>query len=337
MRGMRHRERLLKVLDTLDRHSDPGHRLSITQMLEALGLPPTESCRRDVRLDIRALREAGFPIGSERHRAHEYFFAERRFTTEELWLILDMVQGAPFLTEETAARLSSTIVSMGSLSEGEALGAAIRPTERVHMQNDDVFRSLSVIRAAIAARPRHLLAFTYFDNTPDKQRFYHHDGKPIRETPLALTLEGGYYYVICLNGEGHRRTRRVDRMERLIDTLLPSPHPRGALAFDFSAYERSHFGMFLTGEPQYVTLGLDAERERNAMNVLVDKFGTDVDVHPSPDGGWEARVEVCPSRMFFGWLASMSDLFELRGPEVIRGEYLGFLRHIVERADAAGM
>ena len=77
-RGESHKARLLDVERILYRRTNQRHRMSILQIVDALGLPRTQNNARNVRSDVRTLREYGRPIAAERHKTREYYWAGKR-------------------------------------------------------------------------------------------------------------------------------------------------------------------------------------------------------------------------------------------------------------------
>lgn len=76
-RGNTHKTRLLDVERILYMRTNERRRMSIFQIIDALGLQRTENNARNVRNDLRTLREYGRPIATERHKATEYFWQRR--------------------------------------------------------------------------------------------------------------------------------------------------------------------------------------------------------------------------------------------------------------------
>lgn len=77
-RGRNHKARLLEVERILYMRTNERRRLTMFEIVEALGLERTENNARNVRNDIKVLRAYGRPIATERHKAEEYFWAGKR-------------------------------------------------------------------------------------------------------------------------------------------------------------------------------------------------------------------------------------------------------------------
>lgn len=72
--GEAHKRRMLTVQCILKFESNKTHRFTMKQILKRLELEATEANMRNVRNDIKILKEFGCPIVREKHRAHEYYW-----------------------------------------------------------------------------------------------------------------------------------------------------------------------------------------------------------------------------------------------------------------------
>lgn len=314
-RGSEHKERLLKVLGVLERETDAEHRLSMTQLLNRLGLDPTShNDRRNVRGDLVALDRAGYPIATERHAKTEYFLARRRFIAKELKVLVDLVEGARTIPEEMSEGMVQSILLLGSEFEAEEVRTRIRAGNRVKLFNDELLDSIWALRQAINRRRK--VRFRYFHYGFDFEPVYHEkEGiESIVETPLLLTHVDGAHYVIALTSEGMEKTRRVDRMTDVEVLDEKAPWRKEYQSFDID--ERALFGMF-RGEENYVTLEVD----ERGMNALIDRFGRRMEianVREVEEGGETKRyaditVKVVESTQFEGWLKGLEELVHRKG------------------------
>ena len=92
-----------------------------------------------------------------------------------------------------------------------------------------------------------------------------------------------------------------------------------------AAFARKTFGMY-GGEDRKITL----EGENHLVGVVIDRFGTDVMIHPYDEEYFHAGVTVTVSPQFFGWLAGIGKGIRISWPEDVREEYKQYLQGIVE-------
>ena len=92
-----------------------------------------------------------------------------------------------------------------------------------------------------------------------------------------------------------------------------------------AAFARKTFGMY-GGEDRKITL----EGENHLVGVVIDRFGTDVMIHPYDEEYFHAGVTVTVSPQFFGWLAGIGKGIRISWPEDVREEYKQYLQGIVD-------
>ena len=97
--------------------------------------------------------------------------------------------------------------------------------------------------------------------------------------------------------------------------------------YDPDEAARTAFSMY-DGEHVVMTLKVDAD----LMNVVVDRFGRDVDAVPSDDGETAmVTVPVRESPVLYGWLSILGDDAEILSPKTLRDRYANWLQRILER------
>ena len=87
------------------------------------------------------------------------------------------------------------------------------------------------------------------------------------------------------------------------------------------------FGMY-DGEVTKATLLVAPD----AMDVVVDRFGTDLRVKRITDGSAEVAVTVRKSAQFFGWVAGTNGAIKLIGPKALVKEYKSWLKQLLKKA-----
>ena len=121
------------------------------------------------------------------------------------------------------------------------------------------------------------------------------------------------------------RNYRVDRMGQIVVTGEHVDRNEVIARYDPDEAARTAFGMY-DGERIVATIKVDAD----LMNVVVDRFGRDVNAAPT-DGGASAIVTV-PMRespVFYGWLATLGDGAEVLKPKALRDGYADWLGGIL--------
>lgn len=308
--GESHKRRLLTVKRILEEESDKDHRFSVKQILERLGLAATEANMRAVRNDIKVLKDFGVTIVREKHRTFEYYVGTRAFKPGELKVLADIVQSSRSIDDRTSKELVESILGLGSVGEAKKLKAGIRLGSRAKTENRQVFRHIDTIQGAIA--DRHKIQFAYFDIGFDLKRDYRYDGESRIETPILLTYMNDCFYMVSYNEEKDRiNARRLDRMDRVLDTQERASSNDKIRNFNLEDFEYTQFNMFLGNEAKWVTLQIN---DKKMMDPLYDHFGDRLKGHVTPPKDGElarVRVKVVPSAQFDGWVYGMDGMLEV--------------------------
>ena len=118
---------------------------------------------------------------------------------------------------------------------------------------------------------------------------------------------------------------RVDKMQEIRITEESRLGRENFKDFDLAAFARKTFGMY-GGEDRKITL----DGENHLVGVVIDRFGTDVMIHPHDQEHFHAGVTVTVSPQFFGWLAGIGKGIRISWPEDVREAYKQYLQGIVD-------
>ena len=113
-------------------------------------------------------------------------------------------------------------------------------------------------------------------------------------------------------------------MELLQVSVEPATRCALIANYAFEDFEHQSFGMF-DGEAEVVTLRVDAA----LMDVIVDRFGRDIELLKSTPEYAEVRVKIRKSPLFFGWLASLNGGVSVKTPKRLNEEYKDWLRSLI--------
>ena len=152
-------------------------------------------------------------------------------------------------------------------------------------------------------------------------------------TPVNLTYSDGNYYLVAYSASDEEiRNYRVDRMGQIVVTGEHVDRNEVIARYDPDEAARTAFGMY-DGERVIATIKVNAD----LMNVVVDRFGRDVNAIPA-DGGKTAivTVPVRESPVFYGWLAMLGDSAEVLRPKALLDGYADWLKRILEKCGGYG-
>ena len=170
------------------------------------------------------------------------------------------------------------------------------------------------------------IGFKYCEWTVRKELVQKKGGAEYIVSPWALTWDDENYYLVAYDAASEKiKHYRVDKMQEIRITEESRLGRENFKDFDLAAFARKTFGMY-GGEDRKITL----EGENHLVGVVIDRFGTDVMIHPHDQEHFHAGVTVTVSPQFFGWLAGIGKGIRISWPEDVREAYKQYLQGIVD-------
>ena len=314
--------KVLYLLKILQEETDAEHGLTMTQLIERLNEYGISAERKSIYSDIKALREFDIDVKTYRRNPVEYAIERRDFTLGELMLMVDAIQSCRAITEKQAQMLITNIKQLATNREQNLLDRRIHVAGRIKSKSDSVLGVVDVIHEAIRLRCK--LSFSY--------RKIGVDGKPYKGkehivTPVAVSYEDGFYYLSAWDEKHDDMAEyRLDRMADIcVMKGLPATNNDQITHYTYDENSAVMFGRF-TGDEVTVTLAADA----NKAEIIRDRFGDAATFLPSDNSEARARVKVCKSEQFFGWIAGMGKTVRIVAPESLVEEYRSYLRYLLD-------
>ena len=322
---MRYENQKFKILLIRDwlAETDELHPLTVADIVARLTQEGIRSERKSVTDDLITLSEYGMDIETVAvGKKKGYYLASRAFEAAELKMLVDSVQAAKFLSTKKTRRLIKKLAALSSRGEAALLKRQLYMTDRGKSDNESIFYNIDAIHGAISENRE--ITFLYWQYDLNKKRVLRRNGTRYCVSPFALVWDDEFYYLIAYDAQDARiKHYRVDKMNGIRISDTPR---RGGDVFetiDMSAYTSRNFSMF-TGEEADVVLDCDA----SVIGVIVDRFGTDVSLHPT-ESGFTAFVRVAVSEQFFGWVAALGGAVRIRSPKPVRDRFVEELTHIL--------
>lgn len=320
--------RILYLFQYLIQHTDPEHPLSTVELTKMLkdkyGISVSRNTISD---DLTMLHDCGLQIEVIRSTQNKYYFDGQVFDVPEMKLLIDAVSSSKFITERKSCQLIIKLLTLVPINNALKLRRHIYVSDRVKSDNERGYYIVDAINDAIDSG--HKISFWYTDYDIQKNRILTNDGNPYTVSPYALLWDGEYYYMIGFCDERQAmRTYRLDRIEKQPDILRAPAVPRPE---DFSIAERSRsvFRMYDTEEPVDVTLLCKA----SVMRYFIDYFGQDVDTEPVDGDYFRARMSVCPSPTFFGWVFGFGGNIKILGPATVISKYRKMAKDVLDESE----
>ena len=319
------KKKLLSLMRMLQEETDRSQGLSMPQIIDRLEAQGMKAERKAVYRDLRALIDAGFNIERLPTRPVQYAYIRSELGIDDVMMLVDVVQSSPFLTEHKSGELVRSLEKLVSERERTMLSKRVHVQGRIHNQNDSVFHSVDMIHEALQLKRK--IEFLYFSYDTNKEPQPRHDGKRYIVTPASVVFAGNNYYMVAFDdADKVMKTYRIDRMKIAQISEQQAIRNTEIANYAADAFSYLRFGMF-HGEPKCVTLHVRAE----LMDVIIDRFGLDVEVAKATSRYADVRVNVEVSDQFFGWLAGLGGKVTIRAPRKLRDEYRAWLKSLAEK------
>lgn len=323
-KGPNQKQKLLLLLDILQRETDEEHPLTLEQLRSALAANGVTAERKSLYDDLEQLRVFGADVVTVRDRTVRYYIGSRTFDPAELRLLVDAVQSSRFITQRKSRELTAKLESLCSRHQAGKLQRQVLVTGRIKTMNESIYYNVDALQTAIGEDRQ--VTFRYFDWGMDKQRHLRRDGALYRVSPWALTWDDENYYLIAYDAAAAAiRHYRVDRMQGITPTEDKRQGEAAFRGLDTAVYARKTFGMF-SGQETPVTLQCAAWM----AGVIIDRFGQDVTFHRDGEG-FRVHVPVTVSPPFFAWLSGFGADIKVLEPAHVAQEYRTYLHEILQR------
>ena len=183
---------------------------------------------------------------------------------------------------------------------------------RIKTTNESVYYNVDDIQKAISEN--HKVSFQYFQWNPNKEKELRHNGMRYEISPWALTWDDENYYMVGYDSKERKiKHYRVDKMLK-IEIMADSKREGKALFkdMDMAVYSKKIFGMF-GGVEETVVL----ECKNGISGVIIDRFGTEVDIIKRAADSFTVRVNVQISPQFLGWVFSLGENIKIISPDSV--------------------
>jgi predicted DNA-binding transcriptional regulator YafY len=317
--------KILYLLKILQEETDAEHGLTMPEIISRLEDYGISAERKSVYSDINALREFDIDVKTYQRNPVEYAIERRAFSLDELMLMVDAIQSCRAITDRQSKMLITNIKTLASNREQELLNRRIHVVGRVKSKNDSVFGNVDLIHEAM--RQHCKIEFAYAKVGVDGKRHRTRDGKKHQVTPVGISYDDGFYYLTAW--DDHHGNMVEYRLDRMIGTTLlpgvPGTRNEQVATYRYQDNPAVSFGRF-TGDETVVTL----EAQPDKVEIITDRFGDAATFVGGEDGTARARVKVCKSQQFFGWVAGMGKAITIVGPKSVVDEYHAYLRYLLE-------
>ncbi len=316
--------RAIRVMQILMDETDEEHPMSanrISQRLEATN--DITADRKTIYDDIQVLKDAGVDILRTPSKKGGFYVASRKFELPEVKLLVDAVQASKFITTKKSDELIKKLGTLTSKEEANQLKRHIFIHNRPKTGNETIYYNVDKIHTAMFENKT--ITFQYTVWNTKKELVPKKEGKLYEVSPHALTWDDENYYLVAYDAEaGKIKHYRVDKMK---DTSLTRKDREGIEEFrnfNLAEYAKKTFGMYGGHDEDVVFIC-----ENSLVGVIIDRFGTDIMIHPVDADHFKTHALISVSRQFFGWVTAVGKGLHISGPENVKEEYKNYLLDIM--------
>lgn len=311
--------KIINEYQILMQESDENHQINAMEMirrLEARGIPAE---RKGVYKDMDTLIDAGVDVVKG---TKGYYIGARVFELAELKLLVDAVGASKFISQKKTKELVDKLTSLGSQDDAEQLIRQVVVPEKPKTGNEKIFYTIDVIYQCLDNRKK--VSFKYQEWTLNKEMKPRHGGKVYSVSPAFLLRNDENYYLVAFDDENQQiRHYRVDKMlsAQMLEEDIEGVDEIKSL--NPNEYAKQHISMF-AGKERVITIRF----KKGLIGVVLDKFGSGIDVRPDGDTHVKARVSVAVSPQLYGWLTGVGASISFPEEEAVA--YKNYLRELID-------
>ena len=318
--------KIFYILDYLQENSHQDHPVRASELISMLDSRHNIQCdRKTVYSDILALQDYGVDIESVPGRNGGYYIASRNFELPELKLLIDAVLSSRFLTEKKSRELIEKLCSQCSVYDARLMRRDVLVSGRVKSMNETIYYNVDAIQDAIAENRQ--ISFRYFDYALDGSRRYR--DRDYQASPYGLCQDNENCYLLALSPRHGVTSYRVDRMSDIV-VLEEKREPCPELSGKALVTHANRLFQMYSGEETTVKLRF----HRSLVNVVFDRFGTDIMLIPEGDEHFVFTVNVAVSPMFLSWIIGFGTKAKVLHPQSVIDQCRALCREAVEQYQA---
>ena len=316
--------KLLYLMDKFIKDTDEQTGITVNDIIDYLDSNGIKAERKTIYDDIEALTLYGLDIVKEKANRNTYYkLVSRNFEIAELKLLVDAVQSSKFITTKKTNELIKKIEGLASHNDAMKLQRQVYVVDRVKNINQKVYLALDNLHRAINEDKQ--ITFIYSSWNVKKELVPRRNGELYNVSPWTLIWDDERYYLVAYDEKDKKiKHYRVDKMSK-VEVLEEKRNGKVLFEnFDVAKYSSKTFGMY-GGREENVKI----QFENNMIGVVLDRFGSDVMIHPVSDGEhFNVNLSVEVSNQFFGWILGLGNAVRIIEPKAVVDEMKNYLVEI---------
>lgn len=258
--------------------------------------------------------------------------AKRPYGTNDLWLLIEAVNGLKSVSEETSNRLKNIILSLANIFEMQSLSIDTYVPNRNETTRDMILVNIPKINIAIKNNKQ--ISFDYLRYQFVNKKIVQKTSKSRRTvSPIQLIFNDGLYYLMCLfNSKAGAKPRRLlYRVDKMINMKV-SDDDRIEEVFteelDLESYSKRAFNMF-QGRKTKVKILFD-DSLLDTMTERFDIKDAEIKYTKHDDSHFTVYAPVEVSDQFFSWICGFRKKARILTPAHVVNDFEEYLSDILE-------
>lgn len=316
--------KILYIIKILTELTDELHPLSADEICAKLSGYGVTAERKSIYNDIECLIDFGYDIVKTRTPKNGYFLASREFELPEIYLLIDAVRTADFISERKTRQLVKKFNNMLSAYQAKHTSSGIYIGGSNKTNNEEIFYNIDTLNTAIQMGKK--VSLKYEHRRLGENREIAIDVKEHRVSSYAMTWQDDHYYLIGNNEKyDNLMHMRIDRIKKVELTAENSRHFSEVSdytdTFDVADYTTKLFGMF-GGEIAKIKIRC----KKYILEQLTDRFGENIFFTNVTEDTFDISVDAVISEGLVTWIMNYGDKLQIIEPQSLKEK-------ITERAE----
>ena len=260
--------------------------------------------------------------------------SKRPYNTNDLWLLIEAINGLKSVSEETSQHLKEIILSLANIFEVQSLSIDTYVPERHEASRDIILLNLPKINEAITKNKQMSFEYNHYQFVGKKIELQPNKNRRT-VSPIKLIYNNGLYYLICFVSSKEKDKQpkelmfRVDRMSKIRLTENDRIEEVFTEELNLEAFSKRAFNMF-QGKRTRVKIRFTDD----LLDTITERFGInnpDVLYERYDDTHFTVYVPIEVSDQFFSWICGFRKKAKILTPAFVIHDFEKYLSDILER------
>lgn len=326
---------MMRIYETLKKHSSKDNPLSIQDILEKInsepdsGKPPDRKTMYAYLGQLQELADTGLLEDrlhslEDKGKATRYYI-ESHYYKAEVKLLCDAIASSRFISKTQSKNLIEKIgkpFGNDFISKYNYILDIKNPREKSY--NAALFTSIELVSEAIEHKRKVIFQYLHYDLNKKLVPKYSEDNGFITVSPYYLIWTLNHYYLFCkLDNNGEERYLRMDKVVNVEKLEMPAtPPPSNINLRDYSRNQAFMFG----GEMERIKLRC----QMRMLSQVIDFFGENAEIKPIDDDYFEAQIVTSIESIKYWVLQYITAIDQIR-PAKLRKLIVEYLEDALER------